>query len=177
MPLYNRAMDLKLAMPIPPHVFNAPPDNGVERFTYERRVNRVIRSLVTEHGHKRIEPYDGPPPAASARVARVARTAGFEVIERTTIEGHVVEGLHNDRGVGFRAYWKRGKADGATWHVRGRDMYQLVDDPRPLGFSKVTRVGLVGKRSPGTPRVHLKLISSQRGMSINITELEKRIKS
>lgn len=177
MPLYTRAMDLGLAMPIPPHVFNAPADNGLEAFTARRRVERAVRSLVTDHGVPHHTPYDGPTPAASTRLAALARSKGFDVIERRTLDSHIVEGLHDERGVGFRAYWKRGKTDGATWHVRGPDVWTLIHDPRPVAVSKVTRVGLVGKRSPGVGTTHLALVSSARGMAVNITELEKRIRA
>lgn len=139
---------------------------------------RIIAAIVIDHGHKRVEPYDGPQPAAAKRTAALARRHGFDVIEREYVTGHAVEGLHRERGVGFRAYWERGKTAGGSWHVKGRDVWKLVDiSNRPIGIDSRTKTTKVGHRRDANDRTRLVIVSSQRGVSVGITELERRIAS
>lgn len=147
-------------------------------WTVKRAADRVIASLVVEHGHKKLIPYDGPQPAAAKRTAALARRHGFDVIERETPIGHAVEGLHEARGVGFRAYWERGKTAGGSWHVKGRDVWKLVDiSDRPIGVDSRTKTTKVGHRHNVNDRTRLVLVSSPRGLPVGITELERRIAS
>ena len=169
------------AMPTPIHAqTEAAADAGeaIRRHAHEWKMKRLVSSLVTQHGHPRVEPYDGPTPAAAVRMAKLARSLGFEVLERKSRVGHVVEGFHRARRVGFRAYWTRGKADGATWHTAGGDQWKLVDiSSRPIGIDKIKKVTKAGHRHDENDRTRLVLVASPRGVSCNITELERRIKS
>lgn len=179
MALYSRAMDLGLALPTPAHALTEAAEEAREtmrRQARARRLERTVSSLVTEHGHTR-EPDRGPVPKAALATAKLARAHGFDVIERETLTGYAVEGAHEERRVGFRAYWSDGKTDGGTWHELGPDRYTLIDDTRPIGKDKVALVGLKGKRAPGVERVHLKLIATRRGIPFGITEIERRIRA
>lgn len=144
--------------------------------TVKRAADRTVAALIVEHGHKRIIPYEGPEPAAAKRTAALAARHGFQVIERETPIGHAVEGLHETRGVGFRAYWERGRTVGGTWHVKGRDAWKLVDiSDRPIGADPRTRTTKVGHRHDVNDRTRLEHVSSPRGLPVSITEIERRI--
>ncbi|UYL87123.1 hypothetical protein QEH40_gp02 [Microbacterium phage OscarSo] len=179
MPLYSAAMDLGLAMPLPSHALTPAAEEAREamrRYGHERKLEREVAKIVTDVGNPKPVPFLGAKTTAAAkRLAAKAKAAGFEVIVREYREGCVVEGIDRARKLGFRAYWHRGKADGATWHSGGRDRYELVRDDRPVGVNKLTRTALAGKRGAGMGRVRLKLIESPRGIPLKITELEKRI--
>lgn len=141
-----------------------------------RREERVLATLVTSHGHPRAEAYEGPQPAAAKRTAARARAQGFEVIEREHLTGHVVEGLHRDRGVGFRAHWVRGKTAGGTWHTIGRDVWRMVDiTDRPIGVDLRAFTTKAGHRHDADDRTRMVLVSSQRGVYVSITQLASRL--
>ena len=178
MTLYPAARDLGIAKPTPEYVFAALPCDALLRHGARRRIDRAVASLVTSHGHESVDPYDGPAPAAARRTAALAQSHGFDVIERDTPSGHAVEGLHSERGVGFRAYWQRGKTAGGSWHVKGRDSYRLVNiSSRPIGVDSRTKTTKVGHRHDAGDRSRLELVSTPRGLPVGITELERRVKS
>lgn len=172
-------MDLGLAKPTPAHALTPEAEDAREsmrRHGHERQLARVVSSLVTEHGHKRVEPYGGGVPAAAKRVEKKARAAGFDVelIEYAT--GCVVQGIRRRDRVGFRAWWERGKTAGGTWHSGGRDRWKLVDiSDRPIGVDQKAKTTKVGHRHDASDRTRLVLVESPRGISCGITEIEKRI--
>lgn len=174
-------MDLGLARPTPAHALTEGAELAREtmaRLGHEQRLKREVAAIVVEHGHKRLEPYDGPAPAAAKRIARLAAALGFDVIERETPTGHAVEGKHDGRGVGFRAYWQRGKTAGGTWHTRGRDVWKLVDiSHRPIGVDARAKTTKAGCRHDVNDRTRLSLVASPRGVQLGITEIERRIKA
>lgn len=179
MPLYNDAMDLGLAMPIPSHALTPGAEaarEAMRRYGYERRLEREVASIVTDVGNPKRVPFLGAKvPAAAKRFAEKARAAGFEVLVLELDDGCRVEGIDRKRRLGFRAYWLRGKAAGGTWHSGGRDVYRLVEDRRPVGVNKLTRTALAGKRGAGMGTTRLKLVESPRGIPYNLTDLERRI--
>lgn len=181
MALYSRAMDLGLAMPTPAHALTDAAEEAREsmrRYGHEKRLARVVSSLVTEHGHKRVIPYDGGIPRAALATKRKAEAAGFavELIEYAT--GCVVQGIHAKRRVGFRAFWERGKTAGGTWHSGGRDRWKLVDiSSRPIGVDSRTKTTKAKHRHDENDRTRLVLVESPRGVSAGITEIERRMTS
>lgn len=172
MALYSRAMDLGLAIPTPIHAqidrarrAAAPPPGAPS-------IEDAVSSLVTTHER----PYAGGIPAAARTLERQAQAAGFETVLRESDVGCVLEGLHRGRRVGFRAYWLRGKTDGATWHSGGRDRYKLVDiSSRPIGVDAKTKLTKARHRHDENDRTRLVLVESPRGVGLNVTELKKRI--
>lgn len=179
--LYSRAMDLSLAMPTPAHALTPAAEQAreaMQRYGYERRLERIISSLVTDHGNPRRVVYSGGVPAAAKRVEKAASAAGFETMTRKDGETTIIEGLHRGRRVGFRAYWKRGRTAGATWHSGGRDTWRLVDiSDRPIGVDARAKTTKVGCRHDESDRTRLVLVESPRGIPCNITELTERIGS
>ncbi len=181
MALYSRAMDLGLERPAPAHTLTDGALEAVEsvrRLGAERRRERVVAALVTEHGHKRVTPYDGGIPAAAKRTLKLALDAGFdaELIEHET--GCVVQGIRKRDRVGFRAYWERGKTAGGTWHSGGRDRWKLVDiSSRPIGVDARTHTTKAKHRHGANDKTRLVLSESPRGVSAGITEIERRIRA
>ena len=142
---------------------------------HDRQVARILSSLVTEHGNPRR--YDGVRITAGARsLAKLAEAAGFEVILRDHATGCVVEGLHRERRVGFRAYWTRGATTGATWHSGTRDRWKLVDiSSRPIGKDAIAKTTKAKCRHDEKDTTRLVLVESPRGVPLNVTDLKKRI--
>ena len=176
MPLYSSAMDLGLAMPTPAHTLTPGAQDAVERMReagHEKRRERAVSSLVTAHGHTRIVPYDGPPPAALVRVEALALAHGWKVKRYESPTGHALQGRKGD--LGFRATWQRGKTTGATWHER-TPRWALVRDDRPVKVNKLARTALEGGRGAGLGEIHLKLLGAPWGMPLNVTTLEGRLK-
>lgn len=169
----------EFAKPIPVHAQTPEARAAVEamrRYGHERRLGAVVQSLVTEHGRPHVQPYTGGVPTAAKRVEKAASAAGFETMTREDGETTIVEGLHRGRRVGFRAYWKRGRAIGGTWHSGGRDVWRLVDiSDRPIGVDARTKTTKVGCRHDENDRTRLVLVESPRGIPYNITELTERI--
>lgn len=175
MPLYTHAMDLGLAMPTPPHTLTPGAQAAVERMreaAHERRLDRVVASLVTLHGHARIVPYDAAAPAALVRVERLAVAHGWSVKRYRSITGHALQGRKGD--LGFRASWQHGKTTGASWHER-TPRWSLVRDDRPVKVNKLARTALEGGRGAGLGEIHLKLLGAPWGMPLNVTTLEARL--
>ena len=179
MAVYRSAMDLDLVKPIPAHALTEAAEEArqsIRRYGHRRRLEAQVSALVTEVGNPRAEPFDGDVvPAAAKRLEAKARAAGFQTVVVEQVAGCVVEGLDRERKVGFRAFWERGKAAGATWHSGGRDRFVLVHDTRPVGVNRISRTGLAGKRPAGVGAVHLKLTETPRGIPVSVTELQQRI--
>lgn len=181
MALYSRAMDLGLAKPTPIHALTPAAEEAREamrRYGAARQRERAVASLVTKHGHERVEPYDGPlVPAAARTTERKAKAAGFETTMHETAVGCSLHGVHRGRGVGFAAHWHRGKTAGGTWHER-TTRWSLVDiSARPIGVDAKTKLTKARHRHDANDRTRLVLVSSPRGVPCNITEIEKRIAS
>lgn len=181
MALYTRAMDLGLAMPTPVHALTDGAEEArvaMRRYGYERRLERIISSLVTDHGNPHVEPYDGPlVPAAAKRTQAKADAAGFETTMHETAVGCSLHGVHRERGVGFAAHWHRGKTTGGTWHDR-KTLWKLVDiSSRPIGVDAKTKLTKAKHRHDVNDRTRLVLVASPRGVPCNITEIERRIAS
>lgn len=179
MALYSAAMDLGLAMPMRPDAVTPEALAAVEahrRIGAEKRLAAVISSLVTQHGHVRA--YRGGIPAAARRLLAKAEAAGFDAELHEYSAGCVVQGIRRRDRVGFRAYWVRGKTAGGTWHSGGRDRWKLVDiSDRPIGVDAKTHTTKVKCRHDEKDRTRLVLVESPRGVSYNVTEIEKRITS
>lgn len=167
--------------PAPTHTMTEGAEEAIEsirRLGHERRAERIIAALVTEHGHKRVIPYDGPIPAAAKTTLWKALAAGFDAELVETTVGCVVQGIHKKRRVGFRAWWEYGKTTGGTWHSGGRDRWKLIDiSSRPIGVDARTKLTKAKHRHDANDRTRLVLIESPRGVSCKITEIERRIAS
>lgn len=177
MALYARAMDLKLSKPMPAHALTPEAEEArlmMRSYGYARHVERIIVSLVTKHGHRRIRYHDAPPPAAYRRVKALAEAHGFTVTEYRSPTGHALQGRRGD--LGFRAFWQWGRTTGATWHERTA-RWMLVDDPRPVKMNERDHVGLKGYRTTGMGRTRLKLLATPDGLPLKLTILEQRIAS
>jgi hypothetical protein len=173
-------MDLGLAKPPPPDTLTPEAEaarEAVRAHGRARRLEASVALLVTEHGHKRIVPYEGDVVTAAAKtLLRLAESKGMRAQIVKTPTGCAVEGIDVKRGVAFRASWERGSTDGATWH-EARDRYTLVDDPRPVRVNATTKTALKGGRPAGMGRVHLQQTASRSGLPMNITELTQRVKA
>lgn len=175
MPLYTGLMAYGVAMPTPAHTLTEGAEYAREALRRHGRAQRpdlAHRSLVTQHGPRRIIPYIASPPAPYARVKALAEAHGFTITEYRSETGHALQGVRGD--VGFRAYWQRGKTRGASWFERTA-RWTLVNDTRAVKVNKVARVSLKGYRGAGLGAVHLKLLGTPNGMPLLITELEERL--
>jgi len=150
------------------------------------RIDRLMASIVTDHGNPRVVPFDGDVVAPTARLMLAkAEHAGFTAQLLELPRGCVVEGYRRrDDGmpVCFRARWRihvagsgavSRPADGASWHEPWR--YEMGRDDRPVGINKQDRVALAGKRGAGLAAAHMRLVASPWGMPIDHTELKRRI--
>lgn len=115
-----------------------------------------------------------PVTAAARRLLALAESRGFTVQLLTTHDSCTVEGHHPDR-VGFRAMWKRGASDSATWHEPWR--YEEIDDNRPIGIDARAHTGKVGYRSPGMGTRRLSIVGTPWGIGIGITALTARLRA
>lgn len=172
---------MEFARPRPAHALTAGAEAAREtmrRVGREKRVERTVSSLVTQHGNPHVEPYDGPLVPAAAKVTeRKARAAGFETTMHETPVGCSLHGVHRERGVGFAAHWLRGKTAGGTWHER-ETRYKLVDiSDRPIGVDQKTRLTKAKHRHDESDRTRLVCVASPHGVSCGITEIERRIAS
>jgi hypothetical protein len=164
------AMHPDIAKPRPAHTMT-------EAAEYARAAQRRVAAektevpLVTEHQRPIVE-YDGGVPAAAKRLGALAERHGWEVKLYLNATGCALQGTRGD--LGFRAYWVRGKTNGATWHER-KARYTHIEDPRDVKVNERDRVGIKGYRSPGMGTTRLQLVASPYGLPLNVTELEKRI--
>ena len=166
----------EFAKPRPAHTLTPSALEAVEamrRLGHERRLDAVVRSLVTDHGRPHVAPYTGGVPAAAKRVEKAASAAGFETQLLTFAEGCRVEGIDRAARVGFTATFIRGRAKSATWNTPWR--YGIVPDDRPVGVNSLTRTGLAGKRPAGVGATRLAILGSPWGIALTHTELAKRI--
>lgn len=171
-----------LPNPLPPGVSLAPPLWAISathnaehmRATQHRKAaEQVVADLVTQHP----EPWLGEPVTAAARtLERLAASKGMTTRLHEWHEGCTLEGRVEGQRLGFRAFWRRGKADFAQW-FEPVDRWAMVHDPRPVGVAKLTRTALTGKRGAGLDEYHLKLLASPRGVLVSFAELSKRVKA
>lgn len=182
MPVIVRFLPRRIGPPTPAHALTEGAEAAretVRRLGWENRLRRRTSSLVTKHGNPKRVPYDGVRvPAAATSLVKLAKAQGFETLVSITATGCVVEGLHAERRVGFRAYWERGTAKGATWHSGGRDHWALADiSDRPIGADANAKTTKAKHRHDENDTTRLVLVESPRGVHVNITELRKRIKA
>lgn len=166
----------EFAKPIPVHAQQPGALEAVEamrRLGYERRLQHVIDTLVTDHGNPRRVVYSGGIPANAKKLEASAQRAGFETQLLTFAEGCRVEGIDRAARVGFTATFIRGRAKSATWNTPWR--YGIVTDDRPVGVNSLTRTGLAGKRPAGVGTTRLAILGSPWGIALTHTELAERI--
>lgn len=183
--------------PTPYHALTPAAKEGresIRRYAHKRKLEREGALLVTDHGSPHVEPYvvaewrvtkkgkkkatgrmiPGPRPAAATALAKKAELAGWKV---NVFESHervrtVVEGIRGD--VAFRATWLRGRAESGTWHERDW-RYAMIEDRRPVGVSKLTRVALAGKRPAGVGTTRLAIVAGPWGIAVGVSEISKRV--
>lgn len=119
---------------------------------------------------------DDPLTQAAIMLRRLAESKGFEVKTLTGLYSATVEGVHRERGVGFRATWERGKAKSASWHEATTRWGQVADE-RKVGVSKLTRLGLAGHRAAGIGNVRLAYLAGPRGVVIGVAALSAKLKA
>lgn len=188
-----------LGIPTPAHALTPAAEDArqsVRRFAHRRALERSAATIVTDHGHAPVEPYTvaewrttksgkkkptgerlpGPRPDAASRLLAKAQAAGWRAhaFETPGNVRTVVEGVRGREA--FRAVWHRGRAESATWH-EPRHRYALVEDTRPVGVSKLTRVALAGKRPAGVGTTRLAIVASPDGIPLSQAELTKRVTS
>lgn len=116
------------------------------------------------------------PVTTGARSLRaLAERVGFEVQTLTTHDSCTVEGVMRERRIGFRAFWKRGKTAGASWHEPWR--YATVADDRPPGLNAVSRTGKQGYRPPGMGGTRTVILGTPWGLGLSVTDLTARIQA
>lgn len=151
-----------------------PPEGEREVWTVTPEMSVMLRGervrIVTG------APYTPDPiTAAARRLLADAEAAGFTAQLLSGEDWCVVEGhrLPAER-VGFRAWWRRGKADGGTWHEPWR--YELIEDTRVVAIDEKKRVGKVGYRSPGVGTQRLSIVGTPWGIPLGITALISRVR-
>lgn len=168
--------------PLPHGVTVAPPlwslsaEHNAEHIRavrHRRAAEEAVADLVTSHP---IPWLSDPVTAASRTLERLATSKGMVTRLHVELDGCVLEGRVGDQRLGFRAAWRRGKADSALWY-EPEARWTLAPDPRPVGVSKLTRVGLKGRRTYGLGEVHLKQLASPFGVLVSFAELTARVKA
>lgn len=188
--------------PPPPHTMTPEAEEArlaMRRLGEQRRLAAIGSSLVTERGQhvepyaptrivrtwrttksgkKKLESEELVPadvrPAAAIALEKRAAAAGWKTNLFTT-PGDVRTVVEGVRGaVAFRAVWLRGRAESGTWHERAW-RYELVEDRRPVGVSKLTRVALAGKRGAGMGTTCLAIVASPWGIAVGVSEISKRV--
>lgn len=167
---------------LPPGVSNAPPlwalsaEHSAARIAAVRRLKAaegVVAGLVTMH----TAPYDGDPVTASARtLERLATASGMTTRMHIGLEGCALEGRVVGQRLGFRASWRRGKADGALW-FEPELRTAMVADTRPVVVAKLTHTALAGKRAAGVDERHLAILGGPYGVVVPMAELTKRVRA
>ena len=147
----------------------------MKRLGVARRLDREMDRIVIKHGNPKRVPYDGDPVTRNARaLLRRAEAAGFTARLHDLGDACMVEGYRlAPEKVGFRAWWTRGSADGASWHEPWR--YEMQRDDRPIGIDQKARTGKVGYRGAGLGTEHLRIVGTPWGLPINHTELNARL--
>lgn len=170
--------DHRFSVPIPAHALTPGALEGVEamkRMALERDIDRICAKIITKHGNPPREAYDGDPVTANARkLLERALGIGFTARLHDLGDACMVEGYRlTPAKVGFRAWWTRGSADGASWHEPWR--YEVQRDDRPIGIDQKARTGKVGYRGAGLGTEHLRIVATPWGKPINHTELGHRL--
>lgn len=177
----------EFAMPTPAHALDEGAIAAVERMrerARQERVDRLMASVVTEHGMPKVEAFEGNVVAKNAReLLALAESRGFVARLHELPRGCMVEGYRLEpEKVGFRAWWRihttaRGVSslmqDGCSWHTPWR--YEMMADDRPVGVSKDSRLGLKDKRGAGLGTVHLRITGTPWGKPLGYTELKARL--
>lgn len=191
MPTYQAAHEF--AMPMPLHTLTPEAEDAriaVRRHGYERHIQRVMASIVTNVGRPRaLAPFEGSVVTDNAlRLEKVARAAGFtvrlhELARACMVEGHRAVTLEDGSRswVGFRAMWivkvLKGEeamgAGGATWHEPWR--YEMVDDARAVKMDATARTALKGYRTRGQGTRRLSIVASPVGTPIAHAALREHV--
>lgn len=166
----------------PPGVVLAPPlwsisaeanAEHMRRVRHRKAAERAIADLVTAHP----VPWFGEPVTAASRTLdRLAVSKGMTTRLSVGFESCMLEGRVGEQRLGFRAVWRRGKADFAMWH-EPEAVWMMVHDPRPVGVSKLARVALAGKRGAGLNEHHLKQVAGPNGVLVSFAELSARVRA
>lgn len=188
----------EFAQPIPAHAQTPGALAAVESARVHgrrARLDRVVAGFVLEHGNAPPpEPYlvpeyrttrkgkrketgrmtSGVVTSGARALVKLAEERGFDVKLESLPDRCVVSGYRADAG--FSCEWLRGRASSGTWH-EPRTRYAMMHDTRPVGVSKLTRVGLAGKRPAGLGEHHLTIVASPRGVKIGVTAVIGRIKA
>lgn len=165
------SLGLEFARPIPLHALRA--HEAAARLAQRSTALRDL-PLTTDVGRPPPRP-DLEPPKGALDLVKLAEAHGFRTQILRSPDLVTVEGMHDERRVGFRAHWTAAGADGGTWHAAWR--YVFVHDERPVRVDKTARVGLKGARSAGMSEHRLSIAASPKGVKTNVTEIRKRIAS
>lgn len=148
---------------------------------HQKAAAAAVSSLVTHHP----VPWSGEPVTAAARtLERLAGSRGMTTRLGAGSEGCTLEGRLDGQRVGFRAVWRRGRAD-AAWWFEPAARWGMADDPRPGPDATVTRT-VKGRevraahpnRMPrGLDRHHLVLLGGPDGVLIPFAQLSARVRA
>lgn len=148
---------------------------SVKRHGMARRLDKEVARIVIAHGNPPRVAYEGEAVTRNARaLLRKAEAAGFTARLHDLGDGCMVEGYRlSPERVGFRAWWTRGQADGATWHEPWR--YEMVEDTRPIGIDQKAKTGKVGYRGAGLGTQRLSIVATPWGKPLTYTQLNARL--
>ncbi len=134
----------------------------------------AIEAMVTEHP----VPYLADPVTASlGTLKRLAESKGMRTeVATDDLAKATLRAVHVALGVGFAMTWERGRPIGGTWHER-ETRWGMVDDPRPEGVSKVSRLALAKHRGAGLDARHLKYLGGPMGVVRNVTQITALVKA
>lgn len=186
----------EFARPTPMHVLRAREAEGLPLSSQVPRAPREVDyHFVTDVGRPPIVPYEKPemrrtkkgklkptgrmlpadPVTPNARkLLALAERAGMETNLIVLHDRCAVEGVDRKAGVGFRAHWTRGRADGATWHEREM-RYRLEEDTRPHGLDERAKLAKAGHRDARTGDYRMRTVASPYGVRIAHAELMQRV--
>lgn len=112
-------------------------------------------------------------PNSGAKLARDATARGYEVESAFTEAGrYVVEGIHRERRVGFRAYWLDGLSSAASWHEARVEWGEV---PAPVEALQGRGSDRAIKLTGYVDGVRSVLLASPDGVWVGITELNRRL--